>query len=162
MALSLLDAALLAAAATCGLIGGCFFAFSTFVMKALRRLPASQGIAAMQSINVAVINPWFLAPFVGGAVLCAAVAAAALLAWRTPGAGLAVAGAVLYVGGTFLVTMLLNVPLNDALARLPPESPEAAAEWARYCSAWTAWNHVRTAAAVAAALAFTFAFRLRS
>lgn len=39
------------------LMAGVFFAFSTFVMKALRRLPSPQGIAAMQSINVAVINP---------------------------------------------------------------------------------------------------------
>jgi uncharacterized membrane protein len=29
-----------------GLVGGVFFAFSTFVMKALSQLPAEQGIAA--------------------------------------------------------------------------------------------------------------------
>jgi uncharacterized membrane protein len=33
-------------------VGGIFFAFSAFVMKALDRLPPAQGIAAMQSINV--------------------------------------------------------------------------------------------------------------
>jgi len=43
-----------------GLMAGAFFAFSTFVMKALARLPAAAGIAAMQWINVAVINPLFL------------------------------------------------------------------------------------------------------
>ncbi|WP_010496926.1 hypothetical protein [Paenibacillus elgii] len=42
-----------------GLIAGLFFAFSTFVMSALARLPAEQGIAAMQSINVTVLNPLF-------------------------------------------------------------------------------------------------------
>ena len=42
------------AALGCGLIAGAFFAFSTFVMKVLARLPTSHGIAAMQSINVVV------------------------------------------------------------------------------------------------------------
>ncbi|MGH7600945.1 MAG: hypothetical protein ACREOI_31695, partial [bacterium] len=53
------------AALGCGLIAGVFFAFSAFVMKALSRLPPSEGIAAMQSINVAVINPVFLTVFLG-------------------------------------------------------------------------------------------------
>jgi uncharacterized membrane protein len=47
-----------------GLVAGAFFAFSTFVMKALAALPAPQGVSAMQSINVVVLNRWFLAPFV--------------------------------------------------------------------------------------------------
>jgi len=50
----------LVAALGAGLNGGVFFAFSTFVMPALSRLPASQGIAAMQSINVAAINRRYL------------------------------------------------------------------------------------------------------
>ncbi|MGD9741821.1 MAG: hypothetical protein AB7V53_04220, partial [Dongiaceae bacterium] len=44
-----------------GLIAGLFFAFSSFVMAALARLPADQGVAAMQSINTAVLNPVFFA-----------------------------------------------------------------------------------------------------
>ncbi len=47
----------------CGLVAGVFFAFSTFVMKALDRLPPAQGMTAMQSINVVVINPWFMTAF---------------------------------------------------------------------------------------------------
>ena len=43
--------------------GGIFFAFSTFVMQALAKQPTSQGIATMQSINITVINPWFMAAF---------------------------------------------------------------------------------------------------
>src|SRR5215510_625162 len=41
----------------CGLIAGLFFAFSVAVMQALARLPAAGGIAAMQSINSAILNP---------------------------------------------------------------------------------------------------------
>jgi len=44
----------------CGLVGGIFFGFSAFIMKALKRLPPAQGIAAMQCINVTVINPLFI------------------------------------------------------------------------------------------------------
>ena len=42
-----------------GLIAGFFFAFSIVVMKALAQQPPPQGIAAMQSINIAVLNPVF-------------------------------------------------------------------------------------------------------
>jgi len=54
---NLLLALTLLSALGSGLIAGAFFAFSTFVMGALGRLPAAHGIAAMQSINVVVINP---------------------------------------------------------------------------------------------------------
>jgi len=49
------------AALGCGLVGGIFFAFSTFIMKALKRLPPYQGIESMQAINITVINPWLIA-----------------------------------------------------------------------------------------------------
>ena len=51
------------------LIGGIFFAFSNFIMKALAKLPAAEGIAAMQSINVVVLNKWFLGVFTGTALV---------------------------------------------------------------------------------------------
>ena len=54
----------------CGLMAGTFFAFSVFVMSALARLPAPQGIAAMQSINITVINPVFMLVFMGTALTC--------------------------------------------------------------------------------------------
>lgn len=60
--INMLDLATFLSALGCGLIAGFFFAFSAVVMKALGKLPPAQGIAAMQSINVVVINPWFLTP----------------------------------------------------------------------------------------------------
>ena len=51
------------AAVGSGVVAGIFFAFSNFVMKALARVPPAQGIAAMQSINVVVLNRWFFAVF---------------------------------------------------------------------------------------------------
>jgi uncharacterized membrane protein len=144
----------------CGLIAGVFFAFSTFVMNALARLPPAQGIAAMQSINVAVINPWFMGPFLGTAAACVVLAGSSLFAWHKPGAVYLLVGSLLYLAGTLLVTMVCNVPQNDALAAVDPASAEGARLWAGYLTSWTAWNHVRTAAALAAAAAFTFALCL--
>ena len=58
----------LAAALGAGLVAGIFFAFSAFIMAALKRLPPEGGISAMQSINVAVLNPVFFLVFFGTAV----------------------------------------------------------------------------------------------
>src|SRR5688572_18168890 len=104
----------------CGLIAGVFFAFSAFVMAALARPPTAQGVAAMQSINVVVLNRWFLGVFTGTAITCALLAVASL-AMRPPGALYLFVGSVLYVVGTFLVTIAFNVPRNNALARVAPE-----------------------------------------
>ena len=138
-------------------IGGTFFGFSTFVMGALARLPAAQGISAMQSINVVVINPWFMTPFVGTAAASALLIVAALFGWGDADATLLVVGGVLYLVGTFGVTMAFNVPRNDALATVDPDSAEGAAVWSRFVPSWTAWNTVRTVAALAAAASLTLA-----
>ena len=136
----------------CGLIGGVFFAFSTFVMKALASLPHTQGIAAMKSINFAVLNPLFLGTFLGTAVGCVILAVSSLVMWQRPGAAWALAGSILYLLGTFLVTAICNVPRNEALAILDPASAESARVWAEYVRTWTVWNHVRTIAALRASL----------
>ncbi len=158
----LLFALKLVSALGCGLIAGAFFAFSTFVMNALARLPPPPGIVAMQSINVAVINPWFMGVFLGTALACLVLAVSSLLRWPQPGAAYLLAGSLLYIIGTFLVTVVFNVPLNDALANLDPATPESATFWAGYVKQWTVWNHVRTVAALAAAAAFTLALGQRA
>jgi len=154
---SLLFALTLVSALGCGLISGVFFAFSAFVMKALARLTPTQGIAAMQSINVVVINPWFLVAFLGTASACVLLVVSSLLMWDKPNAAYLLVGSLLYLVGTFLVTMLFNVPRNEALATVDSESADAATLWIRYVTSWTAWNHVRTAAALAAAASLTIA-----
>lgn len=140
-----------------GLIAGVFYAFSTFVMKALAQRPAAEGMAAMQSINVVVLNPWFLGVFMGTAALGAVAAVFALVRWSHPASAWLLAGGLLYVVGTFGVTIWFNVPLNNTLAKLDPTDPAAAGEWVRYVRLWTRWNHVRTAAALAALACFAIA-----
>jgi uncharacterized membrane protein len=147
----LATAALLGAA----LVGGIFFAFSSFIMKALARVPLAEGIGAMQSINVVVINPTFLAAFMGTALLSVVMAGLAVSNWGHPQAALFLAGAISYLVGTFLVTMMGNVPLNDRLAATPATDGTAAVVWQHYLNRWLRWNHLRTLAAMLAALLFT-------
>jgi uncharacterized membrane protein len=147
----------LVSALSCGLVAGVFFAFSTFVMRALARLPAPQGVAAMQAINVAVLTPRFLGLFLGAAAASVALGVAAIVRWHDPGAGWLLAGALAYAFGAFGVTVAFHVPRNDTLAALDPAVSEAARYWRSYQADWTVWNHVRTVAALAAAAAFTVA-----
>ena len=76
-----------------------------------------------------------------------------------PGAVFLLVGSPLYLFGTILVTMVFNVPRNEALAAVDPARAERARLWAGYVTGWTAWNHVRTAAALAAAASLTIALR---
>jgi uncharacterized membrane protein len=133
-----------------GLVSGVFFAFSSFVMQALARLSPSQGIQAMQSINVTVINKWFLGAFLGTGAACLLLAVLSLRSWDAS-ALLRLAGCAAYLVGTLFVTRAFNIPLNDTLARLDPDASSSAAIWAGFLADWTFWNHVRTLAALIAA-----------
>ena len=137
------------------LVGGAFFAFSSFVMKALARMPSSEGIAAMQSINVVVINPSFLGAFMGTALLSLGAGGLAMARWSHPSASYFLGGAIFYFVGTFLVTVVGNIPLNDQLAAVSATDSAAVKLWEHYLDRWTMWNHVRTAAAMVAALLYT-------
>ena len=156
---AVLDILAFAAALGSGLMAGLFFVFSVCVMTALGRLPAAQGIAAMQSINSAILNPLFFAVFFGTAALSAVLIALSLVRWSDPGAVWRFGGGMAYLVGIILVTMVRNVPLNNRLAAMDPDSTEGVALWSRYLSVWTAWNHVRTLASLAAMAAFVLALR---
>lgn len=149
-----IDLLTLICAIGCGLVAGVFLAFSAGVMSALGRLPASQAITAMQAINVAIINPLFLGVFLGTAVACSFAIVVCLLRWDSPAQFWTLAGALLYLTGSFLVTMRCNVPRNEKLARVNPGASNAEVVWSEYGSTWTAWNHLRAACSLAAALCF--------
>ncbi len=127
-----------------GLIAGLFCSFSNFVMKALASLPPEKGASAMQAINATILNPWFLSVFVGTALASLSIMVLAALHWSSPGAGWIIAGGLLYFLGGFMVTIVFNVPMNDALAAIDPTTTEGAAVWGDYLRRWTAWNHVRS------------------
>jgi uncharacterized membrane protein len=150
----------LVAAIGSGLIAGAFFAFSSFIMRALSKLPAAQGIAAMQRINVDVITPTFMAPFVGTALVCLLLAGWSALNLRSPNGPWLLGGSLLYFLGVFGVTMVFNVPRNNELAAADPSSSEGEAIWSDFLRTWTAWNTVRTLASLAAMVCFILGLRL--
>jgi uncharacterized membrane protein len=139
------------------LTAGIFFAFSTFVMQALGQQTAAAGIAAMQAINITVINPWFMLVFFGPGIVGLGLTLTTFRQLAQPSSLFWLAGTVIYVVGTIGVTIAGNVPLNDALAVVNPDSAAGATLWARYLTDWTFWNHVRTVAAAVAAVLFTLA-----
>jgi uncharacterized membrane protein len=142
-----------------GLMAGLFFAFSVFIMSALGRLAPASGTAAMQAINVAILNPVFFVVFFGTAAVSLLLGVAALIQWSEAGSAYLMAGSLLYLIGNITVTVAFNVPLNEALAAVTPTSAEASPVWTRYLSVWTAWNHVRTLACLASSACFIMALR---
>jgi len=149
--------ATLATALGCGLVAGVFFAFSSFVMASLKRLPPAQGIAAMQSMNILAVTPAFMTALFGTAAACLGFMVWAVISWGEPPATLGFCAGVLYLVGTIGVTMARNVPLNNRLAKLHTQSANAAGYWHEYVTKWTGWNHLRTVAALVAATLLTVA-----
>lgn len=137
-----------------GLVAGAFFAFSDFVMKALRNTNPAAAIEAMQVINRKVYGSIFLALFIGLAPVLFAMAVYAALSLTGPAVMWIVAGGAVYVVGVFLVTLLCNVPMNKKLDAMDYTTDEATAYWQTYLSRWTFWNHVRTAASLASMVCF--------
>ncbi|OIK15114.1 hypothetical protein BIV60_10300 [Bacillus sp. MUM 116] len=144
-----------------GLIAGTFFAFSTFVMNALARLPSHHGIAAMQSINIVVLNRLFLTVFTGTALVSLILLPISLFNWKDTPVVFIFAGSLLYLLGSFLVTGVCNVPLNDTLANLDVKDAASASLWKEYIVKWKAWNHVRTIASLTAMVSFILALLRR-
>lgn len=139
----------------CGIVGGIFFAFSNFVMQALARVPSVEGILGMQTINVTVLNPGFLTIFMGTAVVCVVLAVMSVMAWGSTFSPYLLIGALAYVLGTWLVTGIGNVPLNNELATVVPSDPQAIAIWTHYLERWTQLNTLRTIASILAMMLLT-------
>ena len=146
-----IHATTLAAALGCGLIAGLCFTFSIAVMPAFDDLSPSAAIAAMQSINRTIVNPLFLLALLGTALACVVLVVWSIRAWGQPGARLVLAGAALYLVGMIGVTFAANIPLNDTLDSVRAGGASAAQDWSDFSGPWTALNHVRTVATLAAA-----------
>jgi uncharacterized membrane protein len=144
----LLTIAIVTAALGSGLIAGLFFAFSTFIMKALALRPPAEGMAAMVSIDRVILRSLFMPVFFGTALLGVVIAIYALIV-PTPASPWLIAAALIYLLANIAVTMLWNVPLNNAIERADPAADNSAL-WAHYLDRWTKWNHVRTIACLVA------------
>jgi uncharacterized membrane protein len=133
----------LAALATTSATSGLLFGYACSVMIALDRQEPATAIRVMRTINVVIVNPVFLAAFLGALPATLMAAGAAHLAGRDAAAGWFLAAFLVYGAGTFGVTVAFNLPLNDALARAGDAPADV---WKRYAPAWNRWNVLRTAA----------------
>ena len=150
---------------TTGLIAGVFYAYAVSVNLGLAAQPDASYVAAMQAINERIQNPLFFLSFFGAALfLLAALAAHYRRLQRSSGRFRLIALAcALYIGGGFLLTVFVNVPMNEELARVSAgASPgELARARAAYEGPWDFWNGVRTVFSILAFLALVGACLLR-
>jgi uncharacterized membrane protein len=144
----------------CGVLAGVYFTFSGFVMRALDRIEPGAAVAAMASINRAILRSAFLPLFLATTGSALALAVLAPFHWNEPETVPMLAGGLVYAIGMFVCTIAFNLPLNDALAGADSAGSKAGAAWAGYRRDWTRWNHVRTASATIATACFIAALRV--
>jgi uncharacterized membrane protein len=144
---------LLAATLTGGLQAGTYYVFSCGVMPGLGRGDDQTFVRAMQGINTAIVNPVFLASFLGAPALAAAAVvttSGSARAWAIAGAGLAL--------GTLVVTVAGSIPLNDALDAVGGViGPEATEARSAFETSWNRLNLVRTATSAASVACLAWA-----
>ena len=131
---------------TTGLVAGVFYAYAVSVSLGLAAQPDASYVATMQAINTRIQNPAFLASFFGAALLLLAALAVHIPRPRSGRFRLVALACALYIGGGFLLTAFVNVPLNEELARVAEgaSSGELAGARAAYEGPWNFWNAVRT------------------
>ncbi|MBA3614907.1 MAG: DUF1772 domain-containing protein [Actinomycetota bacterium] len=130
---------------TTGLISGFFYAYACSVTLGLGLLPDDQYVEAMQAINATVRNGVFAFSFFGAVLFLFLALAVHAPRPRSRRFVLIALALVLYVGGGFMVTFLVNVPMNEDLARVGDASPGVLAQVrAEYEGPWNFWNGVRT------------------
>ncbi|WMS41879.1 DUF1772 domain-containing protein [Acuticoccus sp. MNP-M23] len=131
------------------LLGGVFLAFSDFIMRSLSLTRGAGGVEAMQIINREVFRWMFMTLFLGTALVSLLIAGFSTTGLEGQARLLISSAALVYLAGCFGVTVLFNVPMNEALGRMQPESASAHAYWTEiYIPRWTFWNSVRTVACI--------------
>jgi uncharacterized membrane protein len=140
------------------MVGGVFLAFSDFIMRALSLTSGQGGVEAMQTINREVFRWVFMALFLGLAPVSLLIAAyGAFVIGHGAGVLMMLAG-LMYFLGCFGVTVVCNVPMNNALAGMETSATETRVYWTRtYLPRWTFWNTVRTIACGLSAAMLLFA-----
>jgi uncharacterized membrane protein len=148
---------------TTGLVAGVFYAYAVSVTLGLGVQPDASYVATMQAINEKIQNPLFFLSFFGAVLFLLAALAVHFPRPRSGRFWLVALACVLYVGGGFLLTVFVNVPLNEQLASVATDaSPgELARARAGYEGPWNFWNSVRTMFSFLAFVALVGACLLR-
>jgi uncharacterized membrane protein len=148
---------------TTGLIAGVFYAYAVSVNLGLAAQPDASYVATMQAINERIQNPTFFFSFFGAALFLLAALASHYRRPRSVRFRLIALACALYIGGGFLLTAFVNVPMNEELAHVSAgaSAGELASARATYEGPWDFWNGVRTVFSILAFLALVGACLLR-
>jgi uncharacterized membrane protein len=114
----------------------------------------------MQAINVFAITPVFMTALFGTGLACLVGAVYAAAAGMGAATVPVIAGGATYFVGNIVVTIVCNVPLNNAIAAFNPTAADAGSLWTRYRRQWLAWNHVRTLTGIVSGGLFAYALTL--
>lgn len=142
---------LILTAITAALIAGLFYAYSCSVNIGLARLSNAGYIAAMQAINKAILNPLFFVSFIGSLLL---LPVSTFLHYQQPISNrfiFLLIATIIYIIGSFGVTIFGNVPLNEMLARFNLQAAsdeEIANQRTKFELPWNRLHTIRTIASV--------------
>ena len=155
--MTIFHAVLALATFLCALVAGLLFAFAVVVMPGIRSLDDGGFIRAFQAIDRVIQNnpPLFVFVWVGSVL--ALITAAVLGMWTLSGTDrlLIIVAALLYLLCVQLPTVTINIPLNNEIQKLDPDSMnETTRKRAReaFEPRWNRWNAIRTACASVASL----------
>lgn len=105
----------------------------------------------MQSVNVKAVRPPLMIALFGTSLLSIVMIIIGALGLREGHGWWFLIGGLLYLIGNPVLTIAYNVPRNNALAAVDPDTAEAAEVWLRYLREWVPANTVRWVTAAAAA-----------
>lgn len=151
---SRLEAIMLVSVVLNAMAAGIIFIFSNTVMPSLATFDADVAIPIMNKINIVIVNPLFILSFFGGLIS----AYPARIMYKNPdeyskqARYYAIATTLVFFFGEVLVTITQNVPRNNALLAVDPESDDGVSYWEKqFLQGWVAWNTTRCIFSVIAA-----------
>jgi uncharacterized membrane protein len=123
-------------------------------MPGLAKVDDRTFVSAVQQMNIAIVNPVFIATFLGAPVLAGAAAV-----FCGPQARPWAIGATVFAVGTLVISFAGNIPLNDALDAAGPvdKIKDLAAVRADFESLWVKLNIGRCLTSAGALGALTMA-----
>ncbi|MCG8451146.1 MAG: DUF1772 domain-containing protein [Pirellulales bacterium] len=160
------QASLILATFLCSLVAGFLFAFAIVVMPGIKSLNDKEFIQAFQVIDRVIQNnqPIFILVWVGSAIALITAVVLGIGHLDRIDRWLIVVAVLLYILGVQLVTITINIPLNNKIQALDVSAVnEAAHHDARegFEPRWNRWNRIRTClSCLVSALLIVLLFRL--
>jgi len=150
---SLRTPSLIGATLTMGLVTGAFALYAHAIMPGLKTTDDRTFVLAFQSIDRAIINPWFMVTgFIGALVLTALALVTQLGKAPLPYIAAALALYVIAV----VITAAVNVPLNDEIKAATNIADATAIREQFHEARWAAWNLVRVVLSSGAFVLLTY------